>query len=474
MTTATLPTVGNGTLSPITISGHTATPVPGTQVFVRDPLAFDKLTAPWQSEHCTNAGPTNAGDTTVYTGKGGEKNGDAFNTMTWGAGSIPNNKDDLSNVYTVAYRDDAGDLVIYFALERVAHNGSSHLDVEFLHSAVTRTRTGSDSNGCPNGSFQGDRTTGDLIVGINFDNGGGLGAPIVFQYDSVQGQYVQSTSLPTGAVAVTTNTGTIDCGSWGCRTTNATILSRTTMGQAEFVEGYVDTGLLNQPVTGCLNTYFAHSRSSDPITSTLKDFAEGNFNTCTLTLNTAPSSTTVVAGAGVTDTATLTAGGTLGGSQPVPNGKVQFGICGPSVSSCASTDATFVALGDPVSLTPRLTAAAEHVYRAIAIVRHDRTVRDVLFQRNVLPGTSDSYGTVQDGSAAECFSIVNGTVSVTPTATNAVGTAHVFTSARPLRLVHAEQDRDHPDDQRSRRRSRPTLRPIRRRPTARPRAARSP
>jgi len=171
-TSTTLPTVTNSTLTPFTAGGHTATPVPGTQVFVRDPLAFDKLNAPWQSEKCTNAGPTNAGDTTVYTGAGGEKNGDAFSSMTWAAGSIPNNKDDLSNVYSVAYRDDAGDIVIYFALERVAHNGSSHLDVEFLHSAVGRTRTGTDSNGCPKGAFQGDRTDGDVIVGINFDNGG--------------------------------------------------------------------------------------------------------------------------------------------------------------------------------------------------------------------------------------------------------------------------------------------------------------
>ncbi len=96
--------------------------------FFSDPLAFDPLTAP----DCTSG----SGDPTVFTGAGGEKNGDAFSSMTWGAGSIPNNKDDLSNVYAYSKRDGDNHLVLFFGLERVGTNGASHIDFEFLKSEV--------------------------------------------------------------------------------------------------------------------------------------------------------------------------------------------------------------------------------------------------------------------------------------------------------------------------------------------------
>ena len=127
--------------------GNTTPPIRPNQVafppalvdaaFIVDPLDID-----------TTACGT--GDPTVFTGQGGEKNGDAFASMTFGTASVPP-KDEISNVYAAAV-DTGGSIngaeEIYFGAERIVNNGSSHIDLEFLQSTVTRT------NAC-SGSFVG-------------------------------------------------------------------------------------------------------------------------------------------------------------------------------------------------------------------------------------------------------------------------------------------------------------------------------
>src|SRR5205085_4498137 len=128
--------------------------------FIVDKLAFDPLASP----------PCSAGkkgDPTVYTGNSGEKNGDSIPSETWGSGSIPNNKDDLSNIYVYARKDTSyspAHLVLFFGLERVATLGDSHIDFEFLKSGQSLAVDGADSNGCPSGHFVGARTAGDIII----------------------------------------------------------------------------------------------------------------------------------------------------------------------------------------------------------------------------------------------------------------------------------------------------------------------
>ena len=429
-TATTLPTVTNKTLSDLTIGFETVTPVKGTQVFLRDALAFDPLLSPWQSETCTNASSVDKGDTTVFTGAGSEKNGDPFASMTWAAGSIPNNKDDLGNLYATAYKNSDGHVIIYFAGERVDNRGSAFLDVEFLHSPVARTTTGYDSNGCPKGSFSGTRSDGDIIIGLQYEQQPGgstpakLGTPAVYEYSTAAGGYVLATSLPSNTVAVTSNNGTIDCGSWGCRTSSATQLTQDTLPASEFFEGFIDTANLPQPLTGCLNTFFGHTRSSNPITSTLKDFAQGTFSTCTTGLQTAPSSSAVVAGTSVTDTATLTLGGGLGlpPVQPAPTGTVAFGIC-PGSGTCTTSTSGYVSLGDGSPLSGSGTSFSS----TSAPFDTSGLSGTYCFLGRYVPGVDDPYPAAQDGNANECFDIVNGTVSITPSATNEVGTAHVFT-----------------------------------------------
>ena len=83
----------NGNTTPPTAPARTAASLADATIadakFKVDPLSVD----------VTSCG---TGDPTVYTGAGGETNGDIITTDTFGTGSVPN-KDDLSNVYAVAH-----------------------------------------------------------------------------------------------------------------------------------------------------------------------------------------------------------------------------------------------------------------------------------------------------------------------------------------------------------------------------------
>ena len=131
------------------------------QSFTVDPLSVDHTTCPFPPNTAIT------GDPTTYTGAGSEKNGTLLSTDTWGNNSVPN-KDDLSNLYAVAHKTATLN-ELFFGAERVINNGDSHIDLEFLQSTVALVP---DSSGCA-GTFSGDREQGDLLLAIDYANGGG-------------------------------------------------------------------------------------------------------------------------------------------------------------------------------------------------------------------------------------------------------------------------------------------------------------
>jgi len=115
---------GNNTppTAPTLTAAAAADPTIADAEFKVDPLSAD----------VTSCG---TGDPTAYTGAGSETNGDLLSSDTFGTASIPN-KDDLSNVYAAAHISGATNEV-FFGAERVINNGDSHIDFEFMQSAVT-------------------------------------------------------------------------------------------------------------------------------------------------------------------------------------------------------------------------------------------------------------------------------------------------------------------------------------------------
>ena len=281
-------------------------------------------------------------DPTVYTGAGGEKNGDPLNgkgVETFAASGVPG-KDELTNVYALARKPTSGTdpNEVFFGGDRVINNGESHIDFEFLQSAVNLVVTSpcSPSN---EGHFDGHRAQGDFIASIEYTKGGSLGGFELNQWhcladthsaDSGSGwvssgtQSVQGTTcddstahyqlmacvalpgasacppidlsaLPGGGAgftdairAVTNSAGAVPCGGWVCRDGNGNSVAN--IDTNELMEGSVNLASIG--FTGCISTFIPHTRTSQSFTSTLKDFAMVPFNTCrpstSLSLSTSP------------------------------------------------------------------------------------------------------------------------------------------------------------------------------------------
>ena len=226
-----------------------------------------------------------AGDSSVFTGQGGETNGDRIDGMTFATAPVPN-KDDLSNVYAVVHRPTALSAEAFFGVERVRTDGDSHLDFELLHGTVTRAA------GC-RGTFAGSRSQGDLLVSVDFTNGGALAGTSVHQWhcaDEADPQpadgtacdppahgpsvphYEDVSAVPAIAAAVSVRVNDlapVPCGGWACRAADGTEIASLPVNG--LVEGGID--LSASGFAGCTATLLPHTRTAQSFTSTLKDFA---------------------------------------------------------------------------------------------------------------------------------------------------------------------------------------------------------
>src|SRR3990172_10572299 len=127
--------------------------------------------------------PQGATDDTSFEGSGSSsnKNNDPVSTWNWSTGQVLA-KDDLSNVYAFGILNGNGDLVLYAGLERIAADGDSHVDLEFNKNEISLDKTppcGDDLSGGPGDTkpceFVGEKSVGDVLVAMDFENGGALG-----------------------------------------------------------------------------------------------------------------------------------------------------------------------------------------------------------------------------------------------------------------------------------------------------------
>jgi len=308
--------------------------------FIADSLGTDVgQTAPGTTTVCGK------GDVTVYTGAGGEKNGDPLNgkgVETYAQSSVPA-KDELSNVYAIARKDESTGLnEIFFGAERIVNNGDSHIDFEFLQQPATLVNVSACSSSLE-GKFDGHRSQGDIVASIEYTKGGALGGFELNQWhcnldtssSDAKGwvssnpqasngtvcdpggsvgtgphyQLIACLALPgatacpspitppTGTQAdaikaVTNGSGPVDSGGWVSRDTSGNRVS--TIDTNELMEGGINLASLG--FQGCLSTFLPHTRSSQAFTATLKDFALQSFNSCrpTTALTVSPSASQLV------------------------------------------------------------------------------------------------------------------------------------------------------------------------------------
>jgi hypothetical protein len=219
---------------------------------------------------------------TIFT-TGGSKDNNDVSQWRHKSGSVPD-KDNILQAVAAALALPNGDTAVYFAASRSANNGDADIGLWFFQENVAPQ---------PDGTFgPTNHIDGDLLLLVNFE-GGGL-VPTIQAYKWQNGGPVLAGNLTTGECGVGPNAGNFDA----CAITNAAasnapaswgyVPKSGTPGvfpPQSFFEGGVNLkrifGAGNVP---CFSSFLAETRSSSSITATLKDFAEGSFNLCKITV----------------------------------------------------------------------------------------------------------------------------------------------------------------------------------------------
>lgn len=272
-----------------------------------------------------------------------------------------NSKVDVMNAYAAAYTDPSTQHeIVYFALERNTNTGDGNVAFWFLQDQVGCVSAGSTA------SFTGEHTDGDLLVVSAFTNGGTVSNVDVYRWNGGANGTLGTTPVAAGvdckasgqndSVCATVNgltdgpNGTITT-PWA--TANAKDGVGTTLREAEFFEGGLDLTASNLG-DRCFNVFIGDTRSSQSLTATLFDYAEGALGACTSSVVTTPTPshaapTTIPASGSLTstDSAELTVTGV--GSF---NGTLTYNLCGPLPAESTSTcDSGGAQIGDPQTVT---------------------------------------------------------------------------------------------------------------------------
>ncbi|MEN3340634.1 MAG: hypothetical protein V7644_38 [Actinomycetota bacterium] len=372
-------------------------------------------------------------------------NKDIDDVSTWQCKSVnnPTPKDEISNAYAALFQAPSGDMVFYGAAERDKNNGESFVGFWLFKSPV----------GCSSpGNFTGAHTVGDILVLSNFTGGGTH--PLVEVYKWVGGsnplELLMSGGFCTAAGAGDSVCGEVNSTSfttpWAPHSSSANPLD-----QNEFLEVGVDlTKLLaapdTTPTTACFTRFQAETRSSQETTATLKDYAGGEFATCSSTTVTTPSDANGVALSGVIAPGTIVkdkavvTGSALAGTAPNPKGTVTFSYClvtapAPSTTcSGASTSAgtrTLTGASNPAEVFSDNVTAAAGRYCFTAVYADTSTPPEYV------GGSSDS-------SASECYTVEKQPSTTATTSSPTGGSIVPGTSASDAATVSGGQGQPTP------------------------------
>jgi hypothetical protein len=244
--------------------------VPGNSIF--NPLIGNPFNLRYPFSHHWNDGWQQGTDSTVFDGS--NKINDDPNTYEWKAGSVPN-KNEINNASVQFSRGDSTlpggnyhDLWCSFAADREVNNGDSYIDFEFLQKPLYMS--GTTAGVFVSLGTDGGRTVGDILVTIEFQQGGGTAYAVVRRWQPKVGggfEYVLFTPA-LGDVLCTSNT-VVTTAPW-------LPFGQTQYDVNQYAEGALNlTHILNLDQNPCysISTVFVRTRTSGmSTTSELKDF----------------------------------------------------------------------------------------------------------------------------------------------------------------------------------------------------------
>jgi hypothetical protein len=152
-------------------------------------------------------------------------------------GNVPA-KDDLSNVYLYLASNEADELILYAGLERLDPSGDSHIDIEINQSLVDLDSQPPCESTC---RFIGQKTDGDILAVMDFENGGALGFVEVYRWSesNAEWQFIQAVNNGSGEGC---NAGTAEHPADSvCAFNNGDIIPNGSKEGNEWVEGGWDS-----------------------------------------------------------------------------------------------------------------------------------------------------------------------------------------------------------------------------------------
>lgn len=369
--------------------------------------------------------------------------GSACDTWHWDGGNVPA-KDDLANVYAYAAFNSLDQLILYIGLERLAPEGDSHIDVEFLQEEVALLDgaiVGTDGIPCDDPGrdvtpceFDGFRTIEDVIVSMDYVTGGGIGEVSVRDWSG--SEYVQ-VGVAAGEGCNTANTicafnngAAIDGGPWDNFDRGNAVIED--LPQNAFTEiGVNVTALLGD--TPCISTVMAKTRSSASFTAELKDFAgPASFPICGAQIGIAADDVNAV---GQSHTFTVSVEQKLGAlTSPAPDGTdVDVTLTGANGASAVITaNSCDTDNPDPASVAVPKANGTGTVNGTCAITFHSTTAGTITGSATATFTVGDEEKTVttdgtgtNTGPAVKRF--VDAKITIGPDDTNSIGENHTFT-----------------------------------------------
>ena len=333
----------------------------------------------------------------AYIFGGGDKWDGGLSTLTYGTGPVTG-KDGIADAYLVSRSGSSGGAEVFMGAQRTIGNGDSHVDFQFLQDSVATT-------GSCSGGFTGSREQGDVMVSMDYVNGGGTQAPTIYQWTCTAQPSAPGTKCDTTGTWVTTNVGSaaaqnsnssdIPCGGWVCEGSSGP----SSIGASEFVEGAIDLGQLNNQhyTFGCTSSVLIETRTSQSGPGQIKSLAKPiAVPTCQpTTTKTVPSSTSLALGGSLHDSVTVA----QNFGNTVPSGTVTFYVCSNTTTGCTPANGTKLIGSSPNPAT------LDNTGKASSPSYTPPSAGNYCFAGVYTPTPGNFFAPSSDTSVDECFTV---------------------------------------------------------------------
>jgi hypothetical protein len=223
----------------------------------------------------------------IFTG-GGSKDPDLLESWKHKDGNVPD-KDEIINAYAAKYLGSpSGDNILAFGADRYDNNGTAFIGFWFFKGSVFAAPDGKFRQGPLATDALAQHQIGDVLVLIEFTVGGSFATAKVFEWVGSGGSESGGTlnditgTAALGSVFSISNSAaqTIpgSCPAWDYTPKGGVAGGPIPINA--FFEGAINIDAFPALAGECFSSFLVETRSSASVTSTLKDFALGQFNTC--------------------------------------------------------------------------------------------------------------------------------------------------------------------------------------------------